>query len=170
MNLREAYNILKNEGYTVLKEWRYNEYSDIGVEPDWDRDLSGHYRAKLVIMNNERLQDASERIFNDSEFLFNVLQAYCYEDIWVTYYYYEKKDKYSDFRWAKSDTKTLCDNPINVMNQIEETASEEDIEYSKDYVNEHIEEICELLQYSLNYSLEYESVDFETAEFIKEWD
>lgn len=162
MNLNEALKKLTDAGYEVLKEGRYNEYSDIGMNPGWDDDQSGRYEAKVEWINNDKLKDASQRIFGNDEFLFDIMTSFDVPDK-VTFEYNERKDEDTDFEWSDPDTASWFENQeVEVMEAIRDSAAADGIEFSEDYVNEHIHDICVLLQQSVDYCID--SYDYNTRE------
>lgn len=72
MNIKESLNILKHAGYNVIKEGRYNEYSDIGMDPGWDDDCSGEdyiWIKDSEFINTPELAECSEKYFGDRDYL-----------------------------------------------------------------------------------------------------
>lgn len=78
MNLKESLKVLKNAGYELIKEDRYNEYSDIGMDPGWDGDHSGRdyiWIKDSEFINTDELADCSEKYFGDREYLASMCSA-----------------------------------------------------------------------------------------------
>lgn len=164
MQLNEALKILNSNGYELLKEGRYNEYSDIGSNPGWDDNNSGRYKAKVEWINNDKLKDASQRIFGNDTFLFDIMTNFDVPE-WTTFDYDERHDEDSDFEWSDPDTYTWFENQeVNVMQAIRDQAETEHIDFSEDYVNEHIHDICVLLQDSVNQCVD--NYEYKTREAI----
>lgn len=168
MNLQESLNLLRTSGYKVLKEGRYNEYSDIGMDPGWDGWNHGWFQAPVIFDSSDELEELSLKLFNDKDYLYNIGTEFVNsgDTIYVKYYYNERGHTYSNYEW---DTDTYSDNlfeyfDADILETIEDDVKQNKISCDINYVTEHLSEICAALQNALDNSIE--NLDYEHEKFL----
>ncbi len=143
--VKESINYLQEHGY-IITEGRYNEYSDIGMNPGWDDSADGQYIAEVEWINTEELKNTSKQVFGNDTFLYDLMTSFDIPNK-VVFEYNERRDEDSDFEWSDPDTANwFIGQEKELLEAIYDNAQADGIKYNVNYVNNHITEICELLQ------------------------
>lgn len=166
MQLNEALKILNNNGYKLLKEGRYNEYSDIGMNPGWDNNSSGEdyiWINDTKFINTNELADCSEKYFGDREYLASMCSANGIK-VNVIYnkdgegevYSYEEGYYGVPFYYPNINNKgKLGDATRKMANEIINCVDDWELKVDKDNIKNNMEEIFNAMDTACEYNAEH---------------